>query len=47
MTADARGRVLYLTPLSHVSRNVRIVLRDGGVTLDDLLYFLGRYGAGR
>jgi len=21
-------------------------LRDGGVTIDDLLYFLGRYGSG-
>jgi glutathione S-transferase len=35
MTADAKGRVLYLTPLSHFSRKVRIVLRELGLACDE------------
>lgn len=35
MTADATGRVLYLTPLSHFSRKVRIVLRELGLACEE------------
>jgi glutathione S-transferase len=35
MTTDATGRVLYLTPLSHFSRKVRIVLREIGLACEE------------
>lgn len=35
MNADAAGRVLYLTPLSHFSRKVRIVLRELDLAYDE------------
>jgi len=35
MTADAAGRVLYLTPLSHFSRKVRIVLQEIGLACEE------------
>jgi glutathione S-transferase len=35
MNADATGRVLYLTPLSHFSRKVRIVLRELDLACDE------------
>src|SRR5262245_24148274 len=35
MNAHATGRVLYLTPLSHFSRKVRIVLRELDLSYDE------------
>jgi len=35
MKTDATGRVLYLTPLSHFSRKVRIVLRELDLACDE------------
>src|SRR5262245_14544310 len=35
MNSDATGRVLYLTPLSHFSRKVRIVLRELGLDCEE------------
>lgn len=35
MTADVTARVLYLTPLSHFSRKVRIVLREIGLACEE------------
>ena len=35
MKTDTTGRVLYLTPLSHFSRKVRIVLRELGLACDE------------
>jgi glutathione S-transferase len=35
MNADATGRVLYLTPLSHFSRKVRIVMRELDLACDE------------